>query len=175
MTQIVDYDELFPGRFIKAGDLKGRDVTVEIADVEKEELPQEKGGDRERGILSFKGTKKKLVLNRTNGECVKAMFGRKVPGWIGKRLTLYPAEWNGDLCIRIRGSPDISAPVTFELKLPRKKPKATTLVVTGKGGKAAPAKSQEEELPEAGPEEIEDTIGAAARAGEPEQPGDIQF
>ena len=35
----LSFDDLYPGRFLKANDLKGRDVTVLIADVNVEELP----------------------------------------------------------------------------------------------------------------------------------------
>jgi hypothetical protein len=34
--------------------------------------------------------------------------------------------------IRVKGSPDLTAPLTFELRLPRKRPIQTTLVPTGK-------------------------------------------
>jgi hypothetical protein len=136
--QGLDYDQLFPGRFIKAGDLGGVDRTLTIANVELEDLPQDQGS-KVKGIVQFKEAKKALVLNRTNGECIKAMFGRKVDDWYGKRITLFPTEWNGEPCVRIKGSPDIKAAVTFELKLPKRKPKATTMLVTGKGKGATPA------------------------------------
>lgn len=146
----LDYDQLFPGRFIKAGDLAGRDVTVTISAIDLEDLPQEKGGDRAKGIISFAKTKKKLVLNRTNGECIKAMFGRDTGEWIGKRITLYPADFNGDLCIRIKGSPDIDGPVTFELKLPRKKPQPKTMLKTGgANGTAKPASTPAQNIVDA--------------------------
>ena len=157
MTRIVDFDELFPGRFIKASDLKGVERTLTIADVDVEDLPSDKG-DKVKGIIKFREAKKALVLNRTNGEYIKAMFGRKVPEWIGKRITIFPAEWNGEPCVRIKGSPDLAAPVTFELKLPRKKPKPMTLVVTGRAsGKAPPPV-------ESSPEEkaLEDAAAVAA-------------
>jgi hypothetical protein len=144
----LDYDALFPGRFLKAGDFGGKDVVVTISAIELEDLPQDKGGDRTRGIISFQGKKKKLVLNRTNGECVKAMFGRDTGEWVGKRLTLYAAMWNGDPCIRVRGSPDLKENKTFELKLPRKRPQSVTLLATGKAnGKAAPPPPPVEEAP----------------------------
>jgi hypothetical protein len=85
------------------------------------------------------------------------MFGRDTGEWIGKRVTLFASEWNGEPCIRIKGSPDIEKPVTFELKLPRKKPRATTMLVTGKGA-----------AKDAGPAADADTVTAtlAAAAGE---------
>ncbi len=151
---VQDFDELYPGRFVKAGDLKGRDVTVTIAKVHVEELEGTK--KQNKGILSFKETPKELVLNRTNGECIKAMFGRKLADWVGKRITLYPAKIESDmadLAIRVRGSPDLAEDVTFMLALARKRPRETTLKKTGAktNGKAAPP-------PEPEPEEREPII-----------------
>lgn len=128
----LDYDELFPGRFLKAGEFQGRDVTLTIAGIETESLPQDKGGERVRGIISFKETPKKLVLNRTNGECFKALWGRATDEWIGHKVTLYPAEYQGDVAIRVKGSPDISEPVDTEIKLPRKRPFMMKMIPTGK-------------------------------------------
>jgi hypothetical protein len=131
----LDYDALFPGRFLKAGLFNGKDVTLTIAVVRLEELP-EQAGTRTRGILGFQKTKLELVLNRTNGESLKALFGRDTGDWIGKRVTFYPAKIDSefaDIAIRVRGSPDIKAPVTFDLKLPRKKSRSVTLAVTKVG------------------------------------------
>src|SRR3990172_4752880 len=140
MGKGLDYDQLFPGRFLKAGLFVGKDVLLTIAKVRLEDLPEEKGGSRARGILGFQETKLELVLNRTNGECLKAMFGRDTGEWVGKRVTFYPAKIDSefaDIAIRVRGSPDIPAAVTFDLKLPRKKPRSITLAVTAAKGKAA--------------------------------------
>lgn len=141
----LDYDALFPGRFIKAGDFKGNDVTVTIANVRIEDLPNDAGGNKVKGIIGFEGKKKEWVLNRTNGEALKAMWGRDTGDWIGKRVTLYPAPFNGDLAIRVRGSPDLEKPLDYELKLPRKRPQKQRLLVTGKNGKAAPPPAPEPE------------------------------
>lgn len=140
MTKGLDYDQLFPGRFMKAGDFQGKDVTMTIDSIELEDLPQDKGADRTRGIIGFQKTKKKLVLNRTNGECIKAMFGRDTGEWIGKRVTLWPAPFDGDIAIRVKGSPELKEPLEFELKLPRKRPIQMRLLPTGK---ATPASETE--------------------------------
>lgn len=131
----VDYDQLYPGRFLKAGLFKGKNVTMTIVSVDIEALPQEKGGDRVRGILSFKETKMQLVLNKTNGECMRAMFGRKPQEeWLNKRVTFAPEKdrFGREVvdAIRIVGSPDISEPIDVEIRLPRKKPKMRRLQVT---------------------------------------------
>lgn len=129
----MDYDELFPGRFLKSGEFKGRDVTLTITGVRLEELPQDKGGTKIRGILQFAQTKKELVLNRTNGECIKAMWGRDTDAWLGKRLTLYPAPYQGtETCIRVKGSPDLDDAIVAQVALPRKRPFEMRLEPTGK-------------------------------------------
>jgi hypothetical protein len=143
MSKGLDFDELYPGRFIKAGDLKGRDVNLTITKVRIEELEGTKG-KQTKGIVSFKESRKEIVLNRTNGECLKAMFGRDTGEWVGKRVTLYPAKIESDiadLAIRVRGSPDLAADVTFSLALARKRPREVTMkrTPTAKGnGKPAP-------------------------------------
>lgn len=133
----MNYDELFPGRFLKSGQFKGRDVTLTIRSVRIEPLPDDKGGTKVKGIVGFEKTPLELVLNRTNGECFKALWGKETDVWIGKRVTLWPAPFHDNMtgedttCIRVRGSPDIAATVTFELKLARKKPARMTLLKTG--------------------------------------------
>ena len=134
----LDYDLLFPGRFLKAAEFKGKDVLVTISAIDLEDLPQEKGGDKAKGIISFEGKKKKLVLNRTNGECLKAMFGRDTGEWIGKRIVLFPDVWNGDPCVRVRGSPDIANDIEFELKLPRKRPQTKVMKALGRANGSRP-------------------------------------
>lgn len=134
----MDFDRLFPNRFLKAGEFQRRDVTLTIARVQLEELEGAKGKEN-KAIIAFRETPKQLVLNKTNGLSIKAMFGRETDNWVGKRVTLYPAEIkfeDSDLAIRVRGSPDIAAHITFELKLARKKPRQVTLQKTGTPGPA---------------------------------------
>lgn len=148
MSKLYDFDQLFPGRFLKAGQLLGQKVTVTIADIDVETLPAEKG-DVSKGIVSLKGKDAQWVLNRTNAECLKAMFGRVVADWIGKRVTLHgEMVRNPDredtanktvLAIRVYGSPDITHDITFRLKLPKKAAVPVTLRATGeKKGAAEP-------------------------------------
>lgn len=129
--QVTDFDEMFPGRFLKAGQFKGKRVTLKIANVYAEKLPDQDSKKRFRGIIAFEKTDQELVLNRTNGECIKAMFGREVASWIGKRVTLFPAPYDGDIAIRVFGSPDIANDINFILALPRKKPFNVLLTRTG--------------------------------------------
>jgi hypothetical protein len=137
----LDFDKLFPNRFLKAGEFDGKDVTLKIAGIIQEELEGSKG-KQVKAILSFERTPKQLVLNKTNGLCLKGMWGRDTGNWIGKRVTFYPAAIqfeDNDLAIRVRGSPDIDRDMQIEIKLARKKPKAVTMVKTGtKAAASAP-------------------------------------
>jgi hypothetical protein len=49
----VEWDELYPGRFIKTGDLKGKNVTLTIASVD---LRRTRRRDRQemKGVIAFR-------------------------------------------------------------------------------------------------------------------------
>lgn len=126
----VDWDELYPGRFLKASEFKGKQVTLRISDVRIEELIGDKG-PQIKGIISFERTDKQWAINRTNGICAKMMFGSKVQAWIGKRITLFPALHDGEPCIRVWGSPDIDKDFDVLVQLPRKRPFTMTMHKTG--------------------------------------------
>lgn len=133
----VDYDQLYPGRFIKAGELLGRKVTLTITDVDLEELVGEDNKPKQKAALTFKETPKQMVMCKTNGISIKAMFGKTLADWIGKRVTLFPDTWNGEPCIRIWGSPDIERDIEVEIALPRRRPFKKTMHVVTKGKAAA--------------------------------------
>ena len=136
----VDWEEMYPNRFLKAAELKGKQVTLKIASVNIEELVGDKG-PQIKGIIGFEKTAKQFAINRTNGICLKELFGRKVQEWVGKRVTLFPSEWNGEPCLRVWGSPDLEADKEIMIHLPRKRPFAMTMHKTGpssvKGAAAA--------------------------------------
>ena len=130
----VNYDQLYPGRFIKAGELLGKKVTLTIRDVDLEDLQGEDGKTKAKAIVFFRESEKALVACKTNGICLKEMFGPKLADWIGKRVTIFPDTWNGEPCIRVWGSPDIESDVEVTVSLPRRRPFKKTLhaVATGK-------------------------------------------
>lgn len=130
----VDWDELYPGRFIKASDLKGKKVTLIMSKVRVEELVGDKGPQM-KGIINFDGKDKALALNKTNGLCLKAMFGRKVQEWVGHKVTLFASTWDGDECIRVWGSPEMSEDRVVTIALPRKRPFDMTMHAVQTGPK----------------------------------------
>lgn len=140
----VDYDELYPGRFLKSGAFaEWEKKPLTIADVDTDELEGDKG-KRTKGIIAFGEVAQGLPLNSTNGQCIKAMFGRTLRDWHGKRVALFVSEWAGEPCLRVWGSPDIEADIEVEVKLPRKRPiKMTMHAMGGKLKPVAAAPRQE--------------------------------
>jgi hypothetical protein len=132
----MDFDALFPGRFLKAGLLKGQDWTLTIRSVYLEHMEKDDGGTEQKGIISLAETPREWVANKTNCTAIMQMFGRDTEGWVGKRVTIYPTTFKGEPCIRVRGSPDIPGPVEFDFKLPKKKATRIKLLKTPEKGTA---------------------------------------
>lgn len=97
---------LHPSDYIAAVECKGRDVALTIAGIEREDL-QIRGGKKERKpVMTFRETKKKLVLNKTNASVIADLHGTEAEGWVGKRIVIYPTTTQCGReeveCIRIR-------------------------------------------------------------------------
>lgn len=122
MAKPTVFDQLYPGRFLKAGLLLGKKVTLTIKDVDLEGLEGEDGKKKQKAILSFKESDMELVMCKTNGVCIKAMFGPALADWLNKRVTIFESQWNGEPCIRIWGSPDLKADLKVSVQLPRRRP-----------------------------------------------------
>lgn len=137
----VDYDQLYPGRFIKAGELLGKKVTLTITDVDMEDLMGEDNKPKAKATVAFKETEKQLVMCKTNGLSIKAMFGKKLADWIGKRITIFPDTWNGEPATRVWGSPDIEKDIEVEIALPRRRPFKKTMHAMSKANGNGTAKT----------------------------------
>lgn len=124
----MDVALLHPSRFLKSQEFQGKDVTYTIKSIVLEELEDENAQKKVKGLMTFEETPKALVINRTNSDCIKGMFGRETNNWIGKRVTLFPEPFFNRMtkehttAIRVRGSPDIKEATTVTVALPRKKP-----------------------------------------------------
>jgi hypothetical protein len=134
------YEELFPSRFLRSVDLKGRDATVTIKAIKGEEIEE-----KMKAIVSFHETKRQWVLNRTNAEALKLMWGPECDDWLNKKVTLYPAAMkdpfgDGEItAIRVRGSPEITKAMNAVIQRGRKTIKVA-VIPTGKKGAASAAK-----------------------------------
>jgi len=151
-----NYDQLYPGRFLKAGELLGKTHQLTIASVDVEELmdleSSQQNATKPRAVLSFKESKKKMIACKTNGLCLKAMFGVKLSAWVGKRIAIHAEVWNGKDCIRIGGSPDIDQDLDVEIKLPKRRAFKKTMRKMG-GSKPA-------QRPTPGPQSLPDVAAS---------------
>lgn len=167
VKRIDVYDECFPGRFLKSGLLKDRPVTLSIKDVHLETLPDEKSVEKDRAILSFEQTPMQMPINRTNGICLKAMFGPKIKEWIGKKITLVPemAKFGSEnvSAIRISGSPDIKSIIEVEVRMPKRKPQIRKLVPTVK---SVSGTAPQPEAPQQTGEQPTDVVESKTETGE---------
>jgi hypothetical protein len=97
--------DVFPSKFLKADDLAGKPLVVEIERAPTETLGS--GNDAEKKtVLYSRNGPKPFPLNATNWDSVSAVAGDDTDDWAGHRVELYPTttELKGKVvdCIRIR-------------------------------------------------------------------------
>lgn len=138
--------------YIAAVEFEGKTPLVTIDHVKVVDLEGEDGKVKPKPVVYFRETQRGWVLCKTTALGLAALFGPETDKWTGKRVHLRAEEVQVGKerkpGIRIAGSPDIAAPVSFMLTLPRKKPKRITLAKTEAGKVAAPV---EEPTPESEP------------------------
>jgi hypothetical protein len=76
-------NDVFPSKYVKAADLKGREATVVISGVEIEKI-----GEDRKLVVYFQGKDKGLVTNKTNANRISLMYGEDTDEWIGKEIVL---------------------------------------------------------------------------------------
>ena len=76
--------EEFPSKFLKSSDLKGQEVRVTMANVEREEI-----GSDKKLVLYFKGKEKGMVLNKTNANAIGDFYGDDSDDWYDQPLILF--------------------------------------------------------------------------------------
>lgn len=106
-------DLVFPGKYIKAADLRGKDVTVIIHAIEWEQLVMVGGKKDTKPAITMRAAsgrvlEKKWIVRKTVMKMIAAATGeRQVENWPGKRVTMYPTMCKGEggamvECIRVR-------------------------------------------------------------------------
>lgn len=135
----MNADQLIDSKMMVSAEFGTRGIpkepTVTIASVTRE--AQDKDGKEVWAILTFtEPFAKPLKMNRHSQKCCIAMFGKETDHWIGKRLSLFAKDgyYFGErgTAVRIKGSPDLAAPISVEVKKrSSKKPDVYNLVPTG--------------------------------------------
>lgn len=93
---------IFPSKYIKAADLKGREHTVVIAKCEIEKL-----GEDNKLVIYFQSREKGLVCNRTNADRIAYLYGSNTDAWTGREIILYPdmVNFQGKVTEAVRVKP----------------------------------------------------------------------
>jgi len=94
-------------RYVAAFELKGKDVTLKIAEIKSESVEGGKSAKKRKVIIYFDGAKKPLLSNTTNNKTIASLYGSNADAWVGKLVTIYPTTCDafgesGVECIRVR-------------------------------------------------------------------------
>ena len=147
---MADYKLGFKSAYIAAVEFGGKEPTLVIESVKLEGVADDKGAVKDRWAVRFRGTPRAWLLNLTNAQLLAAMWGRDTDGWVGHAVTLcaVPVRFGAETVdgIRVKGSPELTAPKAVEVKLPRKRPQTVRLVPTPRG-RAPEAEPVEERVP----------------------------
>ncbi len=77
-------NDVFPGKYLRADDLKGAELIVTISHIKVETL-----GDDSKPVLYFAGKEKGLVMNKTNWTAVVELTGQEdSDDWQGHKVKL---------------------------------------------------------------------------------------
>lgn len=98
-------NEVFPSNYVKADDLKGREVTVVISGATMETL-----GTDQKLVLHFQGKDKGMVCNKTNAGRIAYLYGDDTDGWVGKEIILFAefVEFQGKTVKGLRVKPPVA-------------------------------------------------------------------
>jgi hypothetical protein len=97
----MNIEELFPSKYVKASDLS-QPQTLRISGIEMEKMSD---GEM-KPVLYFGNSTKGLVLNVTNKNVIKELYGSDTDNWEGKPIQLIATttDFGGKVvdCIRLR-------------------------------------------------------------------------
>lgn len=105
-------DQLFPSKYLKGHDLRGREATVTIDRVETTRIR----GDKVN-IIHFEGKDKGLVMNVTiYNQIADVLSEENTDAWEGQQIVIFPTEveFNGEMksVVRVRTSKPRREPET---------------------------------------------------------------
>ncbi len=106
----MQIDDIMPatGKYLKAADLRGQSVTVNIQNVAVETMRD----NSQKPVVYFTGKEKGMTLNVTNKNAIVALYGQETDNWIGKPLILFSmmVDYQGQTVngVRVR-APDAPA------------------------------------------------------------------
>ena len=99
-------NEMFPSKYLSAGDLDDDGNVVTIEQVEEVTIKnRDTQRDEKKWLVTFREFDKGLILNVTNGKSISKIHGGESDDWIGEKIILYPTttSFGGETreCIRV--------------------------------------------------------------------------
>lgn len=88
---VNDWGLMFPSNYLSAPDLMGKEVTVVIEEIFKDEVKGKDGKGEDKWLIQFKGKKKLYIPNKTASRVIRKLYGKDPHDAIGKPVTLYSA------------------------------------------------------------------------------------
>jgi hypothetical protein len=100
--------DVFPSRYTKAADLKGKQLTATISLMALEEVGTDK---KRKPVLHFEGDARPMVLNGINWDRLEYAFGDS-ENWPGQKVTLYTelVTFQGKSVEGVRVKPVVAKP-----------------------------------------------------------------
>jgi hypothetical protein len=83
----MDADSLFPSKYLSAVDVEPP-ITLTIFGVTQESMKGHDGEEILKPVVSFRESKKSMVMNVTNKNILKGLFGNDTDDWINQKVTL---------------------------------------------------------------------------------------
>ena len=98
---MANVNDMFPSKYLKCADLKGRAHELTMERIEQETLNGEP-----KFVLYFADKEKGLVLNKTNAMMISSEYGNDTEEWRGHAIVVYPDktmfQGKPTECIRVR-------------------------------------------------------------------------
>lgn len=103
-NQPATVSELYPSKWLRAGDLRPGGVRVKIVGVEVQELRQPDGAVKQSAILSFEHATKRMICNVTQCRAIAQILeSERFADWPGHTVCLVPAmAQNGKATIEVQ-------------------------------------------------------------------------
>lgn len=116
-----EFDDLYGNQYLAASDVK-RPFTTTIETVEMVDFARQGERKKMKAVLTLKGVKKPLVVNKTNALSLSEAYGKDFDDWIDKRIKVQSerTQFGGKPVMGLRYYP-INNEDAAALKAPKKK------------------------------------------------------
>jgi hypothetical protein len=81
----MKFSEALPSKYLSAPDIGKKEVKLVMRNVEIEQMNDGKSAP----VLYFTKARKGLVINKTNGLIIAAVYGDEMANWTGKEVILF--------------------------------------------------------------------------------------